>query len=151
MNISALNSLSILGCDIQNTYLTACSAAKIVSWKRHVDSKTNSRYDIILGRDLLTALGLDLRFSENIIICGEGTYEGCLTPMVDSSNYDFKSLTENIVKLEESFINLYVRKSPKSESTIISTHIMRLILYSKYEKADLNKVATEKCQHLRPN
>ena len=60
---------------------------------------------MILGRDLLTALGLDLIFSEKIIIGGESPYEGCLTPMVELSNYDFKSLTENIVKPEESFMN----------------------------------------------
>ena len=60
---------------------------------------------MILGRDLLTSLGLYLKFSGNIIISGEGPYEGYLAPMVDLSNCDFKSLTEIIVKLEESFIN----------------------------------------------
>ena len=76
-----------------------------MSWKFHVDNKTKSMYAIILGRDLLTALGMDLKFFENIIIGGEGPYEGCLTPMVDLSNYEFKSLTEYIVKREELFIN----------------------------------------------
>ena len=70
------------------------SATKIVSWKCHLDKKTNSRYDMILGRDLLSALGLDLNFSQNLIIGGEGPYEGCLEPMSDFSNYDFKYLTE---------------------------------------------------------
>ena len=32
---------------------------------------------MILGRDLLTALVLDIKFSENVIIGGEGPYEGC--------------------------------------------------------------------------
>ena len=41
---------------------------------------------MILGRDLLTALGLDLKFSENIFIGGNGPYEGCSVPMVDLSN-----------------------------------------------------------------
>ena len=76
------------------------SATKIVSWKFHVDNKTDCSYYIILGRDLLTALGLDLKFSENITIVGEGPYERCLAPMVDLSNYGFKSSMENIVKLE---------------------------------------------------
>ena len=49
---------------------------------------------MILGRDLLSALGLDLKFSQNLIIGGEGPYEGCLEPMSDFSNYDFKYLTE---------------------------------------------------------
>ena len=38
---------------------------------------------MIIGRDLLTALGPDLNFSENLIIGGEGPYEGCLEPMSD--------------------------------------------------------------------
>ena len=44
------------------------SATKIVTWKCHMDESTNGRYDMILGRDLLTALGLDLKFSENVLI-----------------------------------------------------------------------------------
>ena len=58
--------------------LTEFSANKIVPWKIIVAKKTNIRYDIILGRDLLTALGLDLEFTENDIIRGEGPYEGCM-------------------------------------------------------------------------
>ena len=68
-----------------------------MSCKCHVYNKTNSIYDMILVRDLLTALGLDLFFSENLIIGGEDSYKGCLLPMADFVNYDFKSLTEKIV------------------------------------------------------
>ena len=32
------------------------SATKIVMWKCHVGESTEGRYDMILGRDLLTAL-----------------------------------------------------------------------------------------------
>ena len=46
------------------------SATNIVTWKCHVDDSTNGRYDMILGRDLLTALGLDLKLSKNVIIGG---------------------------------------------------------------------------------
>ena len=70
------------------------SATKIVSWKCHVDKKTNIRYDMILGRDLINALGLDLKFYEDLIIGGEGEYEGCSETMDDLSNHDFKSLME---------------------------------------------------------
>ena len=66
--------------------------------KCHVDNSTNGRYDIILGIYLLNALGLDLKFSENIVIGIEVTYEGCSALMVDVSNYNFKPLTEKIVK-----------------------------------------------------
>ena len=41
---------------------------KIVSRKYHVVNKNNSRYDNILGRDLLTALVLDLKFFEKSLL-----------------------------------------------------------------------------------
>ena len=48
-------------------FLPEFSATKILTWKCHVDKSTIGRYDMILGRDLLTVLGLDLKFSENVI------------------------------------------------------------------------------------
>ena len=76
------------------------SATKIVSWKCQVASSTKSRYDMILGRDLLTDFGLDLKFSENIIMGGDWLFKGCSAPMVDVSIYDFKPLTYKKVKPE---------------------------------------------------
>ena len=55
---------------------------------------------MILDRDLLIALVLDLKFSENVIICGEGPYEGCLAHMVDVNNYEFTFITDTTVKPE---------------------------------------------------
>ena len=57
-------------------FLPEFSATKIVTWIFHVDESTNSVYDMILGRDLLTAVILDLKFSDNVIVGGEGPYEG---------------------------------------------------------------------------
>ena len=108
-----------------------------------MDNKTNSKYDMILGRELLIALGLYLFFSENIIIGGEGPYEGCSAPMVDLSKHNFKYLTENIVKPEEYFINLYIYECLESKSSIISTRRMCIVLGAKYKKADINKVMTD--------
>ena len=51
-----------------------------------IDESTNGRYDMIPGRDLLTALVLDLKFSENVIRGGEGPYKGCSEPIVDVNN-----------------------------------------------------------------
>ena len=56
--------------------LTEFSVIDIVTWKCHVDKSTNGRYDMIGGRDLLTTLGLDRKFSDKVIIVGEGPYEG---------------------------------------------------------------------------
>ena len=52
------------------------SATKNVMWKFHVDEYKIGRYGMILGRDLLNSLGLDLKFFENITIGGKGPYEG---------------------------------------------------------------------------
>ena len=68
--------------------------------------------------------------------------------MVDVINYNFTFTKDKTVKLEESFINTYVDKIFESDSAIISMRQMRRIIYAKYEKSNLNKVMTEKCQHL---
>ena len=51
-------------------------------------------YDVILGRYLLNALELGLKFSIKIIIGAEGPYEGCSAPTTGFGNYDFNYLTE---------------------------------------------------------
>ena len=124
------------------------SATNIVTWKCHEDESSTGRYDMILGRDLLTALVLDLKFPENAINGGKGPYKGCSAPMVDVNNYDCSILTEKIVKPDESFINVYVSECFESESEISAPCRMRSILDTKYEKSELNKVMTKKCQHI---
>ena len=94
------------------------SATNIATWKFHVDESTNGRYDMIRGRDLLTALGLDIKMSENVITGGEGPYEGCLSPMIEVSNYDFKYISDKTVKPEEYFVNSYVKECLESDSAI---------------------------------
>ena len=47
------------------------SVTKIAMWKCHVDKSTTSRCNMVLGKYLITALRLDLMFSENIIIGGK--------------------------------------------------------------------------------
>ena len=56
--------------------LTECTAAKIVTWKCQVNKFSNGRYDMDLGRYLITALGLDIKFNSNVIIGNNGPYEG---------------------------------------------------------------------------
>ena len=84
------------------------SATKIVKWKCHVDESTSGIYDMILGRYLLTALVLDLKFSDEVIIGGEGPYERRSSPMVDVRNYNFLSITDKTVKPEKSLIKILV-------------------------------------------
>ena len=75
-----------------------------------MDNSDEGKYGMILGRGIITTLGLDIKFSEHVLIRGAGPYEGCLAPMVDVNNYDFKHLTDKMVKPEESLINFYVER-----------------------------------------
>ena len=54
------------------------SATRILTWKCHVAESAKGWYDIILDKDLLTTLGPDLIFSDNILIGREGPHKGCL-------------------------------------------------------------------------
>ena len=47
--------------------LPAISATNVVTWKCHVDDSTRGGYNMILGRYLLTELGLNLKVSEQAI------------------------------------------------------------------------------------
>ena len=84
-----------------------------------MDESTNGIYDMILGRDLLTALVLDLKFSKNVIIGEEVPYERCSLSMVDVRNCCFVSIADKLVKPGESFINLYVDECLESNIIII--------------------------------
>ena len=83
---------------------------KITTWKYHVDDSTEIRYCMIQGRDPLTALGLDLKFYEHIIIGGDRPHEGKSAPMADVTDYKLKYLTDKIIKPEKSFINSYANE-----------------------------------------
>ena len=62
-----------------------------------------------LGRDLLTALVLYLKFPDHVIIGGDKLYKGCSAPMAEVTDYDFKPLMVENIKPEESFINSYIK------------------------------------------
>ena len=44
---------------------------------------------MILGIYLLTEMGIYVMFSEHIIICGAGPYDGCLANMANVNYYVF--------------------------------------------------------------
>ena len=58
-NTQAVNITTNLNVKIDFT-LPGLSATKIVMWNCHVDDAVKGKYDMILGRDILTALGLNL-------------------------------------------------------------------------------------------
>ena len=61
-----------------------------------MDNSIKGRYKIILGRDLLTTLGLYLKLSYNVIVDDEEPYEVFSSPMVGISNYNYAPL-KNII------------------------------------------------------
>ena len=60
--------------------LPALSATNVVTWKCHMGDYTKGRYNMILGRDLLTKLGLNLKFSEHVIKSDDGPLKGLQHP-----------------------------------------------------------------------
>ena len=63
-----------------------------------MDFFSKGRYDIILGRYILTELGLNLNFSKHIIKADYGTLKGSTPPMVDLGKYQFKYLNTGKIK-----------------------------------------------------
>jgi transposase InsO family protein len=97
---------------------------KMISWDLHV-TKNLGAYDMIIGRDILTGLGIDLQFSNNTI-----TWDHSEIPFKDSD-----------ATLEDTF--------HIGEPSVLEEAAERLkgILDAKYEAADLNEVA-HNCTHL---
>ena len=78
--------------------LPVLSSTKIVICNCHVDYSTAGIYDMIICRDLLTKPGIDLKYSTSIIDFGEGTYQGCTTPMENLNDYDWLFFGKVILK-----------------------------------------------------
>ena len=69
--------------------LPELSEKKIVTWNCHVDDSTKGIYDMILGRDLLTELGLNVKLSNHVIEGDGRPFKGSTAPMVDLGMYEF--------------------------------------------------------------
>jgi len=106
-------------------------AHRVIEWEVYVDDSTSlSTYDMIIGRDLMDAIGLDLLFSENLM-----KWDNATVPMRDSSLFEEPSANP--------FAELLSMHDP------ITTEAERIqrILDIKYAPADLNKIVQE-CTHL---
>ena len=64
---------------------------------------------MILGRDLLTELVLNLKLSEHIIEADDGPFKGSTTPMVDLDAFIFKDLN-NLLVLTKIDITYHAQK-----------------------------------------
>ena len=64
---------------------------------------------MILGRYLLTELGLNIKFYERVIEAYDVPFNGYTTPMVNLGTYIFKDLNTGKITPDESFTNAYVK------------------------------------------
>jgi hypothetical protein len=103
---------------------------KTISYNVHVDDTTNSDkipYDMIIGTDLMQALGFDIQFSDQTIVWGETSI-----PMVEKGTYTNKQE-----------IHLLYQMETESDAVQNMTQRAHWILDAKYKKADLNKVVQD--------
>ena len=103
---------------------------------------------MMLGRDLLTPLGLNLKISDHVIKSNDGPFKGSKSPMIHMGTYEFYDLNTGNITPEESFTNAYTEEINESEQVHTSTKQLRIILDAIYEKVDLNKVMRNKYQHM---
>ena len=97
---------------------------RLIEWNLHV-TKDLGAYDMIIGRDLLRDLGIDIKFSNETV-----TWDEHDMPFKDSDS-----------TMEESY---YV---PEPEAVDEATERLRGILDAKYEAADLREIA-DSADHL---
>ena len=76
-------------------------------WNCHVDDSTKGIHDMILGKDLLIPLVLNLELSDHVIEANDGPFKEYTAPMVNLGTYEFKDLKTEKIKPEESFMNAY--------------------------------------------
>lgn len=101
-----------------------------ITWKCYVDDSNNSlsQYDMIIGRDLITELGINFLFSE-----GTMSWDHAFTPMLDPATFQNE---QQIDSLSQEL--LYSHDPDTTEAERI-----KHIIDAKYSPADLTKVVAE--------
>ena len=128
--------------------LPALSVKNVVMRKCRVYDSARDRYDMILGRYILTELGLNQNKIKHVIEASDGSFIGSTAPMVDLGAYLFKYLNTGKLNLKICFTGAYFKELYESEHVRTDTKILQVILDAKYEKANLHKVMKTQFQHL---
>ena len=90
--------------------LPKLDATKSVTLNFHVDDlQKNSRFDMIIGRDVLLELNLDLCFSDCTVKGNGGGYKGCTVTMKDTSNLRDDAIFRNEGLWEIKYVLDYTR------------------------------------------
>ena len=108
--------------------LSELHADKTLTWEFHVDESQTTHYDMLIGRDLLNKVGIDLLFSQRLI-----SWDGATAPMKDPVAFKDKSLNELAT---ETFALDHVEED-----------FIQRMMDQKYSPADLDK-EVEKSQNL---
>ena len=111
-------------------YIVDFSTQKKVTWSFHVDNQTRSSksgYDMIIGRDLLTKLGIDIKFSSSTLM-----WEDTEIPM-----REFGELRDR----QTAYHCYYIKDDVKSTKQLTKRVVE--ILDSKYDAIDVSKVVSE--------
>ena len=75
-----------------------------------MDDSAKVRYNIIIGKYLLTELGLNMKLSEHFIKVDNGPLKGSSAPMVDLGTYEIINLNTGNITPGELFMNDYAEK-----------------------------------------
>ena len=114
------------------------STSKIITWKCAIDESDSPDsgigYDMIIGRDLLNELGIDLSFKTKTI-----SWDEMVVPMATHYSYDktekkdlsYKEIRQLVVQTEEPRV------------TKDATQRLHKIMESNYEKANLEEVVRD--------
>ena len=111
--------------------LSELQADKVITWEFHVDEVETTHYDLLIGRDLLNEVGIDLLFSSKVI-----SWEGTTAPMKDPLEFKEKNL------------NFLTHKRFAQDQ--IEEDFMQQMTEQKYLPANLEEEAS-KCQNLTKN
>ena len=118
------------------------SASKIINQRFHVDNEEedmNIGYDMIIGRDLMTKLGLITDYKRKVL-----TWDDISVPMRSAYHTDSKPT------FSRAEIRQIMTQTAEPIATQEATERIVKILDSKYEKADLDEVAANAEQLNKP-
>jgi hypothetical protein len=112
---------------------------KKIEWEFHVDNtkSTETQYDMIIGMDLMRAIGLDIQCSTETL-----QWNSHSTPFKNRT--EFHELHNKLAPDHEELEGLYESNALKD-----STERRNRILDAKYKKADLPKVVRQQSGHLK--
>ena len=111
------------------------SDKKIIKWNFNVFEDKNLEYDLIIGRDLMSVLKLDILFSKNVV-----SSEGVEIPMVD-----FRQLSKYEFTKKE--LKAFISNTSVPVVTEAATKRVIKILDAQYAAVDLRQVSL-KATHL---